>query len=130
MRDFLFHSLISSHHKIWGEPFWRNLRNFFRAEFFCLFFGIFKLPPESLGLESSFFQNIRSFFRAGFFHFSSSESSVSGNINNFFQGLRFPKYKKTFLLRQYKEFFRGFRSLKYKNSFLLRKYKKFFDIRT
>ena len=89
-----------------------------------------------------------------FFHFSILESYFL-NYKKFFRGPCFLTYKKSFLLRNYKNFFQWFRFLeykkfsrgglllffelgvksagfyfwKYKKSFLLRKYKKFFNIR-
>ena len=81
-----------------------------------------------------------------FFHFSSSESSVSWNIKNFF-GVRLSRnIRAAFFWEKYKKFFQGFRFIKYKKfsrggfilffelgvkseGFHLRKYKKSFPLR-
>ena len=96
MRIFFTFCLISSHPKV-SKIFyikhdqqsfqnlrrtflWKNIRNFFRVDFFCFFGFASSLlkykSPLSLGLESSISRNIRNFFRGRFFSFPSLESSL------------------------------------------------------
>ena len=55
----------------------------------------------------------------GSFYFSSSESYFL-KYKEFFRGVRFLKYKKSFHFRKYKKSFRGFSFLKHKTSFNIR----------
>ena len=70
-------------------------------------------------LESFISRNIRNFLRVGSFYFSSSESYFL-KYKEFFRGVRFLKYKKSFHFRKYKKSFRGFSFLKHKTSFNIR----------
>ena len=87
--------------------FWRSIIN-------VDFWGFGSSPRNirnflSLELESFISLNIRNFLRVGSFYLLSSESYflkykkffwVSSNIRNFSRCFRFPKYKKSFLLRK------------------------------
>ena len=72
-----------------------------------------------LGFRKFDFSNYKMFFQSFFFQ---------ARKVPFVCGFHFLKYKKSFILRQYKKLFWSFHFLKYKNSFLLRKYKKFSNI--
>ena len=73
-----------------------------------------------LGFRKFDFSNYKMFFQSFFFFQARKVPFVCG--------FHFLKYKKSFILRQYKKLFWSFHFLKYKNSFLLRKYKKFSNI--
>ena len=80
-----------------------------------------------LGARSSIPQKIRNFLRMGFVPFLRFGSFLL-KYKDFFR-VFFSQNKTKFHFLKYKELFRGFRFPKYRKSFLLRKCKKFFIIR-
>ena len=90
---------------MWGELFGRNIRNFFRADFFCLFLELCKCllrykKFSKLGSRKFHFLKYKNIY-----HFPSSKSSVSWNINNFFVASLSWNIRKAFFWDNIRNFF-------------------------
>ena len=103
----------------WEKKLYYNHEEVFQFRKFCFF--IRKSVRNIFLLRLCLKINKTNFWLSGLarYFLEYKKSSIFWNLKKFFfQGFRFPKYKKSFLLRKYKKFFLSFRFLKYKDSFL------------